>query len=124
MAIPNVSASPQIWSDTELEIQAQRALNDFVDRRLAETSSAYVGHVANHTRSIFDLFSILQGLDSNDPDPDIVRRIILNEQLFSALRYMAGPPVSADDLGVLVSRNVRGISKSPRKKPTPTASPR
>jgi XamI restriction endonuclease len=41
-----------------------------------------------------------------------VRRILLDERMFDALRYMAGPPVSADDLGVLVSRDVRGINKT------------
>jgi XamI restriction endonuclease len=112
MTIPNISDAPQLWSDAELKIQAQRALDDFVDRRLAETSTAYVAHVGRHKRSIFELFGLLQSVDPFDPDPEGVRKILLDDGMFNALRYMAGPPVSADDLGVLVSRNVRGINKS------------
>jgi XamI restriction endonuclease len=112
MTIPNVSDAPPIWSDAQLKIEAQRALDDFVDRRLAETSNAYVAHVGRHKRAIFELFGILQSVDPFDPDPEIVRKILLDEGMFNALRYMAGPPVSSDDLGVLVSRDVKGINKT------------
>lgn len=112
MTIPNVPDVPRIWCDAQLQIQAQRALDDFVDRRLAETSNAYVAHVGRHKRSIFALFGLLQSIDPLNPDPEAVRKILLDEGMFDALRYMAGPPVSSDDLGVLVSRDVKGINKT------------
>jgi hypothetical protein len=36
MTIPNVSRTPRIWTDQELADQARVALEEFVDRRLAE----------------------------------------------------------------------------------------
>ena len=109
MTIPNIADTPQLWSGTELKIQAQRALDEFVDRRLAETSSAYIAHVGRHKKSILALFGLLQSVNPLNPEPEVVRKILLDEKMFDALRYMSGPPVSADDLGVLVSRDVRGI---------------
>lgn len=112
MSIPNIADTPQIWNDSELAIEAQRALDEFVDRRLAETSTSYVAHVLRHKQSIFSLFKLLQSVDPSNPDPQSVREILLDEGMFSALRYMAGPPVSSDDLGVLVTRDVKGINKT------------
>lgn len=112
MTISNISDTPRVWNDAELATEAQRALDDFVDRRLAETSSAYVAHVSRHKRNIFLLFKMLQSIDPSNPDPKLVREILLDESMFGALRYMAGPPVSSDDLGVLVTRNVKGINKT------------
>lgn len=116
MTIPNISPTPRQWSDSELENEAQTALDEFVDRRLAETSSAYVVHVARHKHSIFALFQLLKNIDPASPDANIVRQILLNEDLFSALRYVVGPPVSEDDLGVLVSRSVKGFNKTSIKR--------
>lgn len=57
------------------------------------------------------MFRKLSKVDPNNPSALIVREVIADEELFAALRYVAGPPVSEDDLGVLVTRNVKGIAK-------------
>jgi hypothetical protein len=46
------------------------------------------------------------------PDPEKLRALLLDEELFDALRYVTGPPVSEDDLGVLVTRQIDGIGKT------------
>lgn len=62
--------------------------------------------------AICSLFKTLSGVDPANPDPEIVRSVLLDEDLFDALRYVTGPPVSEDDLGVLVTRKIEGISKT------------
>lgn len=112
MRLPNVARTPRIWTEEELAREASTALNEFVDRRLAEPGTRYLEHVDARRRAITRLFKALTGIDSANPDPERVRGVLLDEELFDALRYVAGPPVSEDDLGVLVTRDVNGISKT------------
>jgi hypothetical protein len=112
MTISNISPTPTVWTQDELTQQAQVALDEFVDRRLAEPGGKYLAHVQARRAAIVQLFKALSGVDPANPDPAMVRQVLLDPQLFDALRYVAGPPVSEDDLGVLVTRNVRGFSKT------------
>lgn len=115
MTIPNVSPTPRIWTDQELETEAQKALEEFVDRRLAEPGGKYLTHVQARRGAMVRLFKALAGVDPNNPDPQIVRGVLLDAELFDALRYVTGPPVSEDDLGVLVTRNINGLNKTDLK---------
>lgn len=115
MTIPNVSATPTIWSDAALAEDAQKALEEFVDRRLAEPGGKYLAHVKMRRSAVVRLFKLLADIDPITPDPKIVRAILLDEALFDALRYVAGPPVSEDDLGVLVTKDVKGFNKASLK---------
>ena len=112
MNIPNASLTPRTWTDSELEEEAQKALEEFVDRRLAEPSGKYLTHLKARRTSLVRLFKLLAGVDPTNPDPAIVRRILLDTDMFDALRYVAGPPVSEDDLGVLVTRRIRGFNRT------------
>lgn len=112
MKIPNVSRTPRVWTEEELIAQAQVALDEFVDRRLAEPSGKYQAHVNARRAAIVKLFKILSGVDPANPDLTSVRKILFDDELFDALRYVTGPPVSEDDLGVLVTRNVKGFNKT------------
>lgn len=115
MNLPNTSATPRIWTEQELEIEAQKALEEFVDRRLAEPGGKYLTHVRARRSAMVRLFKVLAHVDPSDPDPQIVRRVLLDAELFDALRYVTGPPVSEDDLGVLVTRNINGLNKTDLK---------
>jgi hypothetical protein len=112
MTISNISRAPTVWTEDELTQQAQVALEEFVDRRLAEPGGKYLAHVQAHRAAIVRLFKALSGVDPANPDPAMVRQVLLDQKLFDALRYVAGPPVSEDDLGVLVTRNIRGFNKT------------
>lgn len=118
MTIPNTSNAPTIWTDEQLAEQAQIALEEFVDRRLAEPSGRYLAHVKLRRAAVIRLFKVLAEIDPNSPDLEIVRAILLDEELFDALRYVTGPPVSEDDLGVLVTRKIEGIGKTEIKSNT------
>ncbi len=41
----NASAAPRVWSDAELAREAQLALDEFVERRLAEPGGRYIEHL-------------------------------------------------------------------------------
>lgn len=112
MTIPNVSATPTVWTDDQLAEQAKIALEEFVARRLAEPGGRYLKHVTDRRTAIVRLLKTLAGTDPLAPDAATVRAVLLDEELFDALRYVTGPPVSEDDLGVLVTRNIEGISKT------------
>jgi hypothetical protein len=115
MTIPNVSDTPTVWTNQELANEAAIALGEFVDRRLAEPGGKYLMHIESRHRAIVRLLKALTGVDPNKPDAKIIRAILLNDELFDALRYVAGPPVSKDDLGVLVTRDINGFNKTKLK---------
>lgn len=112
MNIPNVQRTPRVWTEAELIRQAQTALDEFVDRRLAEPKGKYRAHIEARRSAIVALFKALAGIDPRNPDPEAVRMVLLNEELLDALRFVTGPPVSEDDLGVLVTRDIRGMNKT------------
>jgi hypothetical protein len=106
------SKNPQLWSADELAEQAQTALNEFVDRRLSESRDAYSEHFSRHRNTLLELFKALSKINPDKPDIVALREILLDDKLFSALRYVGGPPISEDDLGVLVTRDIRGFNKT------------
>lgn len=105
-------SEPPLWGKDQLVRDAQISLEEFVWRRLAEPGGKYIQHVTGRRAPIIRLFKALKGVDPEKPDPETISKILLDEQLFDALRYVAGPPVSFDDLGVLVTRSIKGISKT------------
>lgn len=105
MAISNTNDTPPLWDEAALRRRAQTALDDFVNRRLAEPASRYREHLQERRRALQTLFRELASFDPQNPDIEIARKILTDPQLESALRYVAGPPVSKDDLGVLATRN-------------------
>ncbi len=116
MTILNSHPTPRVWTPEELEDHAQIALEKFVDRRLAEPGIKYHEHVKCRREAIVRLFKALADVDAQNPQPEKVRAILLDDELFDALRYVPAPPVSEDDLGVLVTRRIEGIKKTAIKK--------
>ena len=110
--VANVSVVPATWTEEQLATEAERSLNAFVDRRLAEPHTRYTAHLNHHRRALARLFVKLRPIDPNAPDPELIRDIILDDELLSSLRYAAGPPISAEDLGVLVTRSTRRLTRS------------
>uniref|UniRef100_E1T7P5 Type II site-specific deoxyribonuclease n=1 Tax=Burkholderia sp. (strain CCGE1003) TaxID=640512 RepID=E1T7P5_BURSG len=108
--------TPALWSRDELAAQAQVALDEFVARRLAEPGGLYLSHVKARRKSIFQLFKALADIELHGMTIGAARSILLDDELSDALRYLSGPPVSEDDLGVLVTRSIGGISKGAIKR--------
>jgi hypothetical protein len=116
MTATHANKPPTVWTEAELAEQAQVALEDFVARRLAEPGGVYLAHVRDRRKSLVRLFRALANVDAANPDLAVIRSVLLDEDLFDALRYVAGPPVSEDDLGVLVTRSIQRIKRSDLRK--------
>lgn len=112
MAKRNLPSMPPVWDQDGLIRMADESLKDFVQRRLDEPASSYVAHLRRHRHSLKVLFGHLARLDPATPDPAIIAAILTNEDLESSLRYVAGPPLSSDDLGVLVTRGPKRLSRT------------
>jgi XamI-like restriction endonuclease len=112
MRVLNALRLPHRWTDEELAAHAQRALNAFVDRRLAEPSSRYIEHLKARRAALHRLVRLLARVDPVHPDIAIIREILRDADLEAALRYLAGPPISADDLGVVATRNTQRLTKA------------
>lgn len=111
-----------MWTEAELAAEAEKSLNAFVDRRLAEPDTRYAEHFVQRRRALARLFLALRSIDPKAPDPAAVRRIMLDDELLAALRYAAAPPISEDDLGVLVTRKAKRLTKTAIKT-EPTLAP-
>jgi XamI restriction endonuclease len=114
--VPNVSQTPKVWTADELAAGVETSLNAFVDRRLAEPETKYAEHLLQRRHAFARLFLALRQIDPDNPDPATVRKIVLDNELLSALRYAAGPPISEDDLGVLVTRKPKRLTKKAMRK--------
>ena len=111
MTIPNASRVPRLWTDVDLKEAVQRSIDVFVARRLAEPRDRYLAHIRQRQKGILALFRTLAGVDPTNPDPVQVRNVLFDRDMFDALRYVAGPPVSEHDLSVLVNRSTASLSK-------------
>jgi XamI restriction endonuclease len=107
----NKQLTPRLWNDETLARQAQSALDDFVARRARAVKSVcrILGESRNALTNLLRLVSAI-AIDDSNPEPELVRTIVARPDLRRTLRYVAGPPVSEDDLGVLVTRKVKRLS--------------
>lgn len=111
----NKQITPPLWNEETLARHAQSALDDFVARRLQEASDRYIEILGESRKAFSNLVRRLGSIDSSNPEPGFVRTIVARRDLRRALRYVAGPPVSEDDLGVLVTHKVKRLSNKDLK---------
>ena len=87
---------PDIWNEEELRRQAGLALRCFVRKRLREGSRPYNEAFQKAQGMVTDLFDATD--DLSDFSPRVLQQ---NPALINAARYLAGPPLSQDDLNTL-----------------------
>jgi hypothetical protein len=83
------------WSESELDEARKRAIEVFRIQRMAEPLEAYLEAFDDYQGVVEDLLETtvdLTDLDSTALD------ILTDAKLLEAFRYLAGPPISADDL--------------------------
>lgn len=87
--------APPVWAEDELRQESARATEVFRRRRIEEPLEEYLeafdqyqGHVEELLESTVDL---------SDMDTHLIGTVT-NPDLLQALRYLAGPPISEDDL--------------------------
>lgn len=101
---------PQNWTDDEIVNDAARSKAKFVERRRAEVNepSLYLGEYEEAMRATKKLIRKLPDLVTVPVDKEELGKVIASEEEFAALRYLAGPPVSEDDLVTLIGSPVNG----------------
>lgn len=97
-------ASPERWTDEELEVKRREAIRHFVDHRLAEGTAAYV-----------DLFEANRALVARllDATGDLATfhdgaALAAEPALLVVARYLAAVPISDGDLNNLTGMSIAG----------------
>lgn len=86
------------WTDEELEAGRKAAIEVFRKRRMEEPLEEYLEAFDQYQGVIEDLLE--STVDLKDLDSQLID-VVTDEALLRALRYLPGPPISADDLKTL-----------------------
>lgn len=99
---------PPRWSQDQLEAERRTALANFIQERGEEGTRAYEAAFRKNEPVIRRLFALTKDLR------EFGGHVITTEpELLAAARYLAGPPVSADDLETLVEGSLSRRSIHP-----------
>ncbi|MEA2239238.1 MAG: hypothetical protein QOC81_3962 [Thermoanaerobaculia bacterium] len=94
---------PPVWSDEQLDTDRLLAKGLFREERMREPLKAYLDQFKDAQAAFEDLLTTSADLTQlSEKAIDIV----CNKRLLTALRYLPGPPVSADDLKVLTETSL------------------
>lgn len=100
--------APPIWSDEQLEADRQVAIAAFRRERLEEPLEQYLENFNDYKADVDELLEATVDLTQMfPPDPSVFE----SKRLMLALRYLAGPPISEDDLKVLAEEASLAPSK-------------
>ncbi len=89
---------PPRWNEGELDEQIARALKAFREERVTEPVEQYRHVFDEFAARVRMLLAVTDNLSTlQDASPDL----LADEDTLDALRYLAGPPISADDLKTL-----------------------
>lgn len=100
--------TPLVWSDPQLEVERRRAIDIFRRERLEEPLEAYLQRFEIYQSRIEDLLEHSVDLTRlHAIAPEVLTR---TDQL-ETIRYLPGPPISADDLKVLTD----AVSLAPQR---------
>lgn len=90
--------SPARWTEEELEQDVRRAVDNFRRERMQEPLGAYLDAFDGYQVFVEDLLEASVDLTEID---ERATEVLTNPNLLEAFRYVAGPPLSADDLRTL-----------------------
>lgn len=98
MATP---ALPHVWTQDELEIQREKSVEQFIEWFKADENKTYLSHYQESLGVVLGFFRTTHDLIDLDPsalqgDVDVRREVA---------RYIAGPPISDDDLRTVARLN-------------------
>ncbi|PWG61540.1 XamI family restriction endonuclease [Spiribacter halobius] len=96
---------PPRWSDSDLKADVDRSIALFRHERLDEPVEIWRKTFDAHEAQFRTLFEKHGALDLKSMTADQVARVF-EDNLGDALRYLAGPPISEDDLKVLADASL------------------
>jgi XamI restriction endonuclease len=91
---------PPRWTEAELETARQTAIDAFRTERMQEPLEAYLEAFDEYRGAVEDLLEATVDLTQLS---DAAEQVLVDPALLEAVRYLAGPPISADDLKVLAN---------------------
>lgn len=94
--------APPIWSSEQFERDRRVAIERFRIARMQESLEDYLSQFEYYRSNMESLLEMTVDLAQLK---DQAVEIVSDPNFFDALRYMAGPPISADDLKTLVDTN-------------------
>ncbi len=98
---------PPRWTAAQLETAAADATEGFRQQRLAESRRTYLEQIDRYRREVEELFAATDDLRDV---AGLQAELSSGGARLEAIRYLAGPPISADDLRVIA-----GTSLSPSR---------
>jgi hypothetical protein len=90
--------APPDWSDEQLKSGLSKAVGIFRQERMEEPLEAYLGFFDEYLGTVEDLLETSVDLAQLDTT---IGQVLADKKLLEAFRYLAGPPISDDDLKVL-----------------------
>jgi hypothetical protein len=109
---------PPRWTEAELEAARQTAIDAFRTERMQEPLEAYLEAFDEYRGAVEDLLEATVDLTQLS---EATEQVLTDPALLEAVRYLAGPPISADDLKVLAdveslaAGRLRGDSEMARR---------
>ena len=97
--------SPPRWTEAELTVEANKSRQLFIDERLKEPLERWISTFAKYEMQFQRLFDEYGVANPSSLTPAQLAAVF-RDQLGDALRYLAGPPISADDLKVLADASL------------------
>lgn len=101
------AAVPPKWTEAEFVAAAKIAREQFREERLIEPLELYGEHFEDVRARMEDLLETTVDLSLLR---DLAKDVITDARLFEAMRYLAGPPISRDDLKVLSEADLTATS--------------
>jgi hypothetical protein len=94
---------PPRWTAAELETARQAAIENFRVARMQEPLEAYLTAFDTYRSAIESLLELTTDLSQLER---LAAEVLAETELLEAVRYLAGPPVSGDDLKVLAEASL------------------
>ena len=93
---------PPTWEPEDFQRDLEEAVRLFRKERLTEPADKYHTHFETSAGQVRDLLNRTGNLTNALPsEPDVASELLADPDLRAALRYLAGPPISEDDLKTL-----------------------
>lgn len=105
---------PPRWSEAELKRDLAKSTGIFRKSRLEEPLEDYSTHFDSYSGKVEELLETT--VDLTDNRDETITRVLADDGLRQAFRYLPGPPISEDDLETLVdcgAINARELKKNP-----------
>ena len=96
-------AQPPNWNDERLEEDRLRAIQEFREERLSESLGFYLEDFERYRDAVENLLETTVDLTTL---VEQAKAVLIDDDLRYAARYIAGPPISTDDLKTLADASL------------------